>query len=891
MKMYRKFTIIIAVCITQIASGQLSEKMTVPKRTYTTKQVNIAPVVDGVISDEIWDAVPWDGEFTQWQPDEGSSPAQKTKFKIIYDEKNLYVAIRCYDTDPSKIVNRLARRDENSGDWVEINLDSYHDLRTGFAFTVTAAGVKGEEAISGNGNNWDSSWNPIWFVKTNIDEEGWTAEMKIPFTQLRFSSEKEQVWGLQMHRRDFRLEQRSIWQRIPRDLPGWVSNLGELHGIKNIKPQKQIEIQPYTVGQTETFEKVEGNPFETGKRNNANFGIDGKIGITNNLTLDFTVNPDFGQVEADPSAIALDGFQIFQREQRPFFVENKNIFDYQVTKAQAGGPFTRDNVFYSRRIGRNPQAGSTVDSGNGEFENRPGNTTILGAAKFSGKTQSGLSIGVLEAVTQEEYAEIDANGIRREEVVEPLTNYFLTRLQKEYNNSNTIVGGIITATNRNLTDTNITSLHDAAYAGGIDFRHQWNNRSWYVEGNVVASKVLGSKESIYNTQISQRHNFERVDATHVSLDPNRTSLTGTGGNIKIGKSGGGTFMFDTGVTWRSPELEMNDMGFQRNADDITHYNWMAYRSLKPFSIFRRLQVNYNHYVSWNFEGKHTYLGLNTNTHATFNNNWRTGFNMHYVTVDQSDSALRGGPMLRLPRSFDYNAYIGSDQRKNVHFRIRGGQTKGEDQSFTRKYASLTMTYVPINSFNISLSASVNSNNRELQYVNGGVERENNFNGQLPYLNASLDQDTFNMSLRLNYTIAPNLTIQYYGSPFISRGRYTNFKYITNSQAANFTDRFKEYTTDEIKFDTATGRNNVDVNNDNVTDYSFGNPDFSFIQFQSNLVARWEYIPGSEIFLVWSQGLTRSGNSQDKLLSSLGDNIFGQTAHNIFLIKATYRFML
>jgi hypothetical protein len=318
---------------------------------------------------------------------------------------------------------------------------------------------------------------------------------------------------------------------------------------------------------------------------------------------------------------------------------------------------------------------------------------------------------------------------------------------------------------------------------------------------------------------------------------------------------------------------------------------MAYRSLKPFSIFRRLQVNYNHYVSWNFEGKHTYLGLNTNTHATFNNNWRTGFNMHYVTVDQSDSALRGGPMLRLPKSFDYNAYIGSDQRKNVHFRIRGGQTKGEDQSFTRKYASLTMTYVPINSFNISLSASVNSNNRELQYVNGGVERENNFNGQLPYLNASLDQDTFNMSLRLNYTIAPNLTIQYYGSPFISRGRYTNFKYITNSQATNFTDRFKEYTAEEIKFDTGTGRNNVDVNNDNVTDYSFGNPDFSFIQFQSNLVARWEYIPGSEIFLVWSQGLTRSGNAEDKLLSSLGDNIFGQTAHNIFLIKATYRFML
>jgi hypothetical protein len=872
--------------ISQISFGQEIATQVLKKQVYNTKKVTTVPIIDGKLDDETWNAVSWAGNFKENFPDEGIEPAQKTKFKIIYGEKNIYVAIRCYDTNPSKIVNRLARRDENNGDWIRVQFDSYHDLRTGFSFVVTAAGVKGDQAISGNGDNWDSSWNPIWFTKTNIDEEGWTAEMKIPFTQLRFSGEEKQVWGVQVQRRDFRLNRFSVWQRVPADLPGWISNFGELRGLKNIKPQKQIEIQPYAVGQTETFEKVVSNPFETGKRSKASFGIDGKIGITNNLTLDFTVNPDFGQVEADPANIALDGFQVFQREQRPFFVENKNIFDYQVTKAEAGGPFSRDNVFYSRRIGRSPQVGSSVNSDNGEFENRPGNTTILGAAKFSGKTQSGLSIGILQAVTQEEFAEIDANGTRREEVIEPLTNYFLTRLQKEYNNSNTIVGGIFTATNRNLTDTNITSLHNAAYTGGVDFKHQWNNRSWYVEGDIVVSKVLGSKESILNTQTSLRHNFERVDASHVSLDPDRKSLTGTGGNIKIGKSGGGTFMFDSGVTWRSPELEMNDMGFQRNADDITHYNWMAYRSLKPFSVFRRLQVNYNHYVSWNFDGKHTYLGFNTNSHATFNNNWRVGFGMNYTAVDQSDSALRGGPMLRLPKSFDYNAYIGSDQTKNVYFRIRGGQTKGEDQSFTRKYASLTMTYVPINSFNISLSASINSNNRKLQYVTNDSYNENT-----RYVNASLDQDTFNMSLRLNYTIAPNLSIQYYGSPFISRGRYSNFKYIRDSQATTFTDRFQSYSNDQISYDRNSDSYLIDENKDATTDYTIGNPNFSSIQFQSNLVARWEYIPGSEIFLVWSQGLTRSGNAEDKLLSSLGDNIFGQTAHNIFLIKATYRFML
>ncbi len=883
--MTKKLSFILAVCMSTFAFGQ--EKATtnkVPKRIYNTKKVTTAPVLDGLITDETWNSVEWAGDFKQWMPDEGKAPAQKTKFKIIYDEKHIYVAVRCYDSEPEKIVNRLSRRDGNDGDWIEVNFDSYHDLRTGFAFTVTAAGVKGDEAISANGNNWDGSWNPIWYVKTNIDKEGWTAEMKIPLTQVRFSDEENQVWGLQMHRNNFRENERSIWQRIPRDLPGWVSNLGELHGIKNIKPQKQVEIQPYMVGQTETFEKEAGNPFATGKRSNANFGIDGKIGITNNLTLDFTVNPDFGQVEADPSAIALDGFQIFQEEQRPFFVENKSIFDYQVTKAQAGGPFTRDNVFYSRRVGRSPQAGTTA--GSGEFVDRPGNTTILGATKFSGKTKSGLSIGILEAVTQEEFAEIDNNGTRRKEVVEPLTNFFLTRLQKEYNNSNTLIGGILTATNRNLTDTNINSLHNAAYSGGLDVRHQWNNRSWYVEGNIVLSKVLGSREAIYNTQTSLRHNFQRVDATHVSVDPTKTSLTGTGGNIKIGKSGGGTFVFDTGVTWRSPELEMNDMGFQRNADDITHYNWMAYRSLKPFSIFRRLQVNYNHYVSWNFEGKNTYLGINTNSHATFKNNWRTGFGMHYVTVDYTDSALRGGPMLKLTNSFDYNMYISSDQSKKVQFNVRAGQTKGAENSFKRTSFSLGMTYVPINSFNISLEARLNSNQQELQYVTTG-----SYNSNARYINASLDQDTFNLSLRLNYTLSPTMSIQYYGSPFISRGRYTNFKHITNSLANKFTDRFQPYASNQITYDGVSDSYLVDENTDTVTDYTIGNPNFSFIQFQSNLVARWEYIPGSEIFLVWSQGLTGSGNPMDKLLPSLRENIAGQKPHDIFLIKATYRFMM
>lgn len=866
------------------AFGQMEKPDALVKRIYTTKKVSKSPVIDGKLDDTVWDAVVWDGEFTQWMPDEGKSPAQKTKFKIVYDDKNLYIAVRNYDTDPSKIVNRLSRRDGFDGDWVEINIDSYHDLRTAFSFTITSAGVKGDEAISRNGNNWDSSWNPIWYAKTAIDEEGWTAEMKIPFTQLRFSDKTEHVWGLQVHRRDFRLEERSLWQRIPRDLPGWVSNLGELHGLKDIKPQKQIEIQPYTVGQTETFEKQEGNPFATGKNSKLNVGLDGKIGITNNLTLDFTINPDFGQVEADPSAIALDGFQIFLREQRPFFVENKNIFDYQIARAQAGGPYSRDNLFYSRRIGRQPQGGVTALSG--EYVDRPGNTTILGAAKFSGKTKTGWSIGILEAVTQEEFAEIDNNGTRREVSIEPLTNYFLARVQKEFNNSNTFIGGIVTATNRNFEEGDFTTLHKAAYSGGIDFKHQWKKRQWYYGGNLAMSKVIGSKEAILNTQMSHLRYFQRVDANHLSVDPNRTSLTGHAGNLQFGKSGGGNFTFESGVTWRSPEFEVNDLGFQRKADGITHYTWMGYRTLKPFSIFRSFRVNYNHWSTYNFDGKHTYLGFNNNNHAEFKNNWRTGFGMSFNVKAFSVSDLRGGPMLRLPSSFNSWMYIGSDQRKKVQVNLSMNQTAGEDSSFQRRGASLRVRYVPFDSFNVSIAPSYRSNSQKLQYIG-----TTDFNGNARYLNANLEQQTLSMSLRLNYTITPNLSIQYYGSPFISRGRYSNFKYITDAQATQFVDRFHEFSNNQISYNATNGVYSVDENIDSTTDYSFGNPNFSVIEFQSNLVARWEYIPGSEIFLVWSQGIARAGNPMDNLLPSLGDNIFGQTAHNIFLIKATYRFML
>ncbi|MEM8909177.1 MAG: DUF5916 domain-containing protein, partial [Bacteroidota bacterium] len=301
------------------------------RKVYETKRiVGKAPQIDGVLEDEAWKIVDWGGDFIQTRPYEKAAPTQETAFKILYDDKNLYIAYRCFDSNPEEIVQRLSRRDGFAGDWVEVNIDSYNDARTAFSFTISASGVKGDEFISNNGDNWDSSWNPIWYAKTKIDAQGWTAEVRIPFSQLRFGNQEEHTWGLQFTRRDFRKEERSIWQFISRNAGVWVSQFGQLKGLKGIRPQKQVEIQPYVVAQVESFEKEEGNPFATGSDQGLSVGLDGKIGVTNDLTLDFTINPDFGQVEADPSVVNLNGFRVFFSERRPFFIENRNIFNYRL---------------------------------------------------------------------------------------------------------------------------------------------------------------------------------------------------------------------------------------------------------------------------------------------------------------------------------------------------------------------------------------------------------------------------------------------------------------------------------------------------------------------------------------------------------------------------------
>jgi hypothetical protein len=860
------------------------------KRVYTTASVaDREPIkIDGLLDDAAWEAVEWTSNYVEFEPDNGTDPTEQTKMKIVYDEKNLFIAFRCYQKDPATIERRMGRRDDFPGDWVEINIDSYGDDRTAFSFTASVSGVKGDEFISNNGN-FDSSWNPIWYLDTHIDEEGWTAEIRIPLSQLRFGNDDEQVWGIQSTRRYFRNEERSLWQALPPNPPGWVSEFGELRGIKGIKPQKQLEIQPYTVAQLDTYEKEPGNPFRDGNDSKLTAGLDAKIGITNDLTLDLTINPDFGQVDADPGAIALDGFEIFFQERRPFFVENKSVFDFTV----GGGA---DNVFFSRRIGRTPQGSTSANGDLGEFEDIPNNTTILGAAKFSGKTKNGWALGLLESVTAKEYAEIKLNddpavlnnleeiGEPRKELVEPLTNYLVARAQKDFNDNNSYVGGIITATNRKLEE-NMDFLRESAYTGGLDARHNWKNRKYYAMGKFTFSTVNGSPEVIESTQTSLTHLFQRTDASHVSVDPSRTSLTGTGGSFEIGgRSDNGKWRYDTGGNFRSPELELNDIGFLRQADQISQYANVRRLWNNPTSWFRRANIGFNQFTQYDFEGNYNRIQYEINGYVNWKNNWWTEFGGAHKPRIYSNSVLRGGPRWRWNEEDFFYIFSGMDGRKKFNMHVGYVHSDATQNNFSLRRYVLRFFYQPLNSLSLSLINEYEQNPNKTQYVT-----ETSFNGTPRYILGEIDNESLSTTLRVNYNINPNLTIQYYGQPFIFKAKFSNFNYVNDPVARDLNDRVTWYNNEQINFSNDTYM--VDEDGDSNVDYEFGNPDFAFVQFRSNLVVRWEYIPGSEIFLVWSQGITGLGDVNNDFGAIIDNQLLGKRPQNTFLIKATYRFVL
>jgi len=806
-----------------------------------------APLIDGRDSDPVWgDAQPIEG-FRVFDPVEDGQPTFETTARFAYDDRNLYVIVRAFDPNPDSIMALLSRRDERtSSDYIRVIIDSYHDKRTGYQFMVNPAGVQRDIYLF-NDSQEDVTWNAVWEAKTTIDSLGWIAEFRIPLNQLRFGQRDEHTFGVGVHREVARLNERSSWPLWRRTQFGIASQLGEIRGIRGIGANRRLEVMPYTVQSNQT--RLRGGDYARAQR--GSLGADLKIGLSSNLTLDATINPDFGQVEADPAVLNLSAFEQFYGERRPFFLEGTGIFSFDIdcSDGLCTGPF------YSRRIGRPPQTAFLSD----DPAAVPPSTTILGAAKLTGRFANGMSLGIMNALTSRE-------AVAESITVEPQSNYFVARLQQDLRGGKSGFGVLFSAVNRNLDGATRDFLRREAYAAGIDFRHRFGaGDNLQIAGHVLGSTVRGTEEAIALTQLSGVHFYQRPD-DDIEFDPTRTSLSGVSTGLGLSKNGGGVTRFWTGIWYKSPGLEINDVGYMQSVNSMGQSNWFALVFSEPRSFYRRFQVNFNQWNGWFTDGASSGRGGNINLNSTLKNMWFVHAGFGAEAGAQCGSCLRGGPaMWRQPAFFGWGGFSGDSRRAivpglNVNWNRNDG---GRSRSIS---GGPSVDVRVASRFSASLGLRYAHNIADRQWLGnfGDVGSDTTH-----HTVARLDQKTFSVTSRVNWTASPTLSLQVYAQPFITGGDYSDWRAVTDPHNRSYEQQFTPFT---MAGDDPGG--------------------FNVKQFRSNTVLRWEYRPGSTIFFVWQQGRSQDGIDGGTFQFSRDyRNLFRAHPDNTFLVKASYWFSL
>jgi hypothetical protein len=800
--------------------------------------------IEGGIDEADWTRAEPITAFVQREPDEGAQPTHRTEARVLFDKEAIYVAVKAFDSEPGLIKAFLTRRDVNSSsDWIRVVIDSYHDKRTAYSFAVNPVGVK-IDTYHFNDTNEDSSWDAVWEVATGIDPDGWHAEFRIPYSQLRFSRGGDGRLGFAISRTIARINETATWPLLSRNASGIVSSFGDLTGVVPPSATKRLELVPYTVAELATAPRQEGNPFQTNPDPATRVGLDLKYAVGPGLTLTGTVNPDFGQVEADPAVVNLSAFETFFQERRPFFIEGSGNFAFNCRDC---------SLFYSRRIGRAPRGFPSL--GPNEYVSRPGESTILGAGKLTGRVGS-FSIGSLVAMTQEESAQIAFGGGQRHEVVEPAAFYSVSRAKREFADQS-FVGFILTTTHRDIVPA-MNFLPSSAVIGGADFDWRLGSR-WQLSGSWAGSRIGGSTTAIERLQRSSVHYFQRPDADHVEIDPTATSLDGHTGNIAFSKIAGERTRGNVSVGYQSPGFEPNDLGFVQRTDWIPQNSWVQFKWEKPRKYVRTVRINFNQWAAFNFDGDVLNNGLNFNAHWNFQNQWSTGFgvNANFRTFD--DRKTRGGPGSYNNPGWSTWQYWNTNDRKVLS--LNWNSSFGRNPSGYWNFWNLEpgVTVRPTSAFSASFGIAVNRNNEDAQWV-----RNLTVDGQTRYLFAHLDQTTTSMTTRVNYTITPNLSLQVYAQPFVSAGVYSDYKEQVRPRAESHPDRYAPFA------------------------YA-GNADFNVLSFRTTNVMRWEYKPGSALFVVWQQG--REGFTQRGDFNfgrDFGD-VFSTPSTNTLLVKLAYWF--
>ena len=840
-------------------------------------------VIDGKLDDAAWAASTPASGFTQSYPTPGAAPVDPTEVRVLYDDQALYVGVRMRDSHPDSIAAQLARRDASGiySDWVHLIIDSYRDRRTAFRFTVNPKGVKKDVYTSNDGQE-DANWDAVWDVATSVDSAGWNAEYRIPFSQLRFGGVQkgqERVWGFQVMRDIARRQGRDSWAPWTRRDAGFVSRFGDLRGIVDIPTPTRLEVVPYISAKATRAPGDERNPFYSSTDFRPSIGGDLRYGLPGGLTLSATINPDFGQVEVDPSVVNLSAFETFFPEKRPFFLEGSDLFNFgQVSRFNDYGS---QNYFYSRRIGRSPQRFPGDPSIS--YADVPQETTIAAAAKITGKI-GGWSLGLIDGVTPEEKAKIQLeNGDRSSTPVEPFTNYFAGRGRRDFRNGESVVGGMVTSTVRNVDDEVFNGfLRSSATFGGLDFEHRFANKGWITSGFIAGSHVTGSKEAIAATQQNSSHYYQRPDADYIEFDANRTSLDGHIGEIALQKNGG----FHGSLAYKevSPGLELNDMGFQGRTDYRALSFLNGYQQDKAGKHFRDYVVYYYANQTWNFGGTSIYRGLSASAQGTLTNFWFAGVNAGFSPRFYNDRFTRGGPEALVPSSGYVGLDLNSDSRKKVV--LGGGFSYNADESGgTSPFVYFNLDWRPTTSLRIRFNPNWSGGTSTGQFVRsvGDPLATNTFGRR--YVFGEIHQTTLAMDTRVEWTFTPTLSLQMYAQPFVATGRYENFKEFEAPRTYDFARYGRDRGTISR---SAEGVYTVDPDGaDAAPAFQFGDPNFNVRNLRGNAVVRWEYHPGSALFFVWQQ--ERSGFApigDFRAGRDLGD-IFDTQPTNVFLIKATY----
>jgi hypothetical protein len=817
----------------------------VPKSDATAEATALR--VDGDLTDEVWARASVIEGFKQRDPKEGAPPTFNTEARVAYDERNLYVSVLAHDPEPDKIVGHLTRRDTGSpSDWIRVAIDSYHDRRTAYEFSVNPAGVKQDKYYFNDGDE-DQGWDAVWDVAVSKQAAGWRAEFRIPFSQLRFPRSERPVFGFAISRQIGRLNETSTWPLIAKSVNGVVSQFGELGGLELAHAPKRLELLPYTVSEVST-KPESGNPLVKSTDPNMSVGLDMKYALTPGLTLTATVNPDFGQVEADPAVVNLSAFETFFSERRPFFVEGSGMFAF-------GNDCGDSCLFYTRRIGRRPQL--DADTPEGGFSTSPEHTTIVGATKITGRVGA-FSVGILNALTSGESALQALGSARSTTPVEPFSSYTVGRVRREFANRSSL-GLMLTATNRDIgTDQGPMSvLAGSAYAGGVDWDLRLRRNRYAIVGNLSGSSIHGAPSAILRLQESNVHSFQRPDADHVEIDATRASLTGQSGFVAVRKIAGERVRFESNAGFKSPGFDSNDLGFIRRADLISQSNWLQWRHDRPGKYLRSFRFNLNQWSSHNFGGDRLNLGANVNAHWTFKNNWGTGAGITREFDGFDDRATRGGPGAREEGTWTLWGYANTDNRKPVLFDvfIGGGRSKVGQHFFD---LNPSLTFRPMPALSVSGGLRLNEYAHDAQWVTN----EEPAVGPTRHVFARLDQRTVALTTRVNYTMSPTLSLQIYAEPFVSAGAYSDYKELADGRAEDWSARYSPY------------------------DYG-GSADFNYRSFRTTNVLRWEYRPGSALFVVWQQGREATESIGQFRFGRDFRGVFGAPASNVFLVKFSY----